>query len=172
MVAGTDLPGLRSGERLRRTTTLPTRADILASDGTVLVQGEKRTPTSDTALSSIVGQLGPIPAELRSQYLAEGVPSDAFVGLTGLERVFEKELRGTPGGTLFAGNRQIASSEPRAASAVRTTIVPSVQRAAVTALGARLGGVAVCEAVEWRGCWRSLARRSRACSRRGRRSRS
>lgn len=136
-------PGLRSGEKLRRTTTLPARADILASDGTVLVQGSKRTPTSDTALSSIVGQLGPIPAELRSEYLADGVPSDAFVGLTGLERVFERELRGTPGGTLFAGNRQIASSEPRAASAVRTTIVPSVQRAAVAGLGARLGGVAV-----------------------------
>lgn len=136
-------PGLRSGERLRRTTTLPARADILAADGTVLVQGTKRTPNSDPALSSIVGQLGPIPAELRGQYLAEGVPSDAFVGLTGLERVFERELRGTPGGTLYAGNRQLASTEPRAASAVRTTIVPSVQRAAVAALGARLGGVAV-----------------------------
>jgi peptidoglycan glycosyltransferase len=136
-------PGLRAGERLRRTTTLPARADRLPSEGTVLVQGSKRTPTSDTALASIVGQLGPIPAELKSEYLADGVPADAFVGITGLERVFERRLRGTPGGTLFAGNRQLASSEPQPGSGVRTTIVPSVQRAAVSALGARLGGVAV-----------------------------
>lgn len=136
-------PGLRNGEELRRTTELPTRADILAADGTPLVQGSKRTPSSDPALSSIVGQLGPIPADRKSQYAAEGVPSDAFVGLTGLERVFDERVRGTPGGTLYAGSRQIASSEPQAATAVRTTIVPSIQKAAVAALGARLGGIAV-----------------------------
>jgi penicillin-binding protein A len=138
-------PGLKSGERLRRTTTLPTRGDLLASDGTTLVRGAsgKRTPTTDTALASIVGQMGPIPDGQRAQYVADGVPSNAFVGTTGLERIFEKRLRGKPGGTLYAGKRILASSEPEAASGVRTTIVPSIQRAAVAALGARLGGVAV-----------------------------
>lgn len=136
-------PGLRQGERLRRTTTLPPRADLLASDGTVLVSGTSRTPTSDAALASIVGQVGPIPPDRRAELLADGVPADAQVGITGLERIFEQRLRGTPGGTLYAGDRTIATAEPEQGSAVRTTINPSVQRAAVAALGARLGGIAV-----------------------------
>ncbi|MBJ7473258.1 MAG: hypothetical protein JHD16_18265, partial [Solirubrobacteraceae bacterium] len=136
-------PGLKQGEKLRRTTTLPTRADILASDGTVLVRGADRIPNTDTALSSIVGQMGPIPAEDKSAYAKAGVPADASVGLTGLERVFEARLRGQPGGTLYAGDREIASTEPAEASPVRSTIQPSVQRAAVTTLGDRLGGIAV-----------------------------
>ncbi len=136
-------PGLKANEELRRTTTLPTRADILASDGTVLVKGADRVPNTDTALSSIVGQMGPVPADDKSAYAKAGVPADASVGLTGLERVFDARLRGQPGGTLYAGDREIASTEPAEASAVRTTIQPSAQRAAVEALAGRLGGIAV-----------------------------
>ncbi len=136
-------PGLKAGEKLRRSTTLPPRADILASDGTVLVEGADRVPNSDTALSSIVGQMGPIPPEDKGAYAKAGVPADASVGLTGLERVFDARLRGQPGGTLYAGDRELASTEPAEASAVRTTIQPSVQRAAVTALANRIGGIAV-----------------------------
>lgn len=135
-------PGLKAGEKLRRTTTLPTRAGILASDGTVLVEGEDRIPNSDPALSSIVGQMGPIPADQKREYARAGVPSDASVGLTGLERVFDARLRGQPGGTLYAGDRQLASAEPAEASDVRTTIDPKTQRAAVQALAGRLGGIA------------------------------
>lgn len=136
-------PGLRAGEKLSRTTTLPTRADLLASDGTVLVKGADRVPNSDPALSSIVGQMGPIPDDQKSVYAKAGVPADASVGLTGLERVFESRLRGQPGGTLLAGDREIASAEPVEASNVRTTIQPSAQKAAVEALAGRLGGIAV-----------------------------
>ncbi len=136
-------PGLKAGEKLRRTTTLPPRADILASDGTVLVKGADRIPNTDTALSSIVGQMGPIPAEEKSAYAKAGVPSDASVGTSGLERVFDARLRGQPGGTLYAGDRELASTEPAEASPVRTTIQPSVQRAATTALAGRIGGIAV-----------------------------
>lgn len=136
-------PGLRAGEKLKRTTTLPTRAGILASDGTVLVEGEDRIPNSDPALSSIVGQMGPIPEDQKDTYAKAGVPADASVGLTGLERVFDERLRGQPGGTLSAGTRQIASAEPREASDVRTTIQPAAQKAAVAALAGRLGGIAV-----------------------------
>ena len=55
-------PGLRAGETAPAHHHAPPRADILASDGTALVQGANRIPTSDAALSSIVGQIGPIPA--------------------------------------------------------------------------------------------------------------
>lgn len=136
-------PGLRNGERLRRETTLPPRADLVASDGTPLVTGSRRTPSGDPALASIVGQTGPIPTELKATYDAAGVPSNATVGISGLERVLDAQLRGRPGGTLFAGSRVIATAAPEQASAVVTTIQPTIQRAAVAALGARLGGIAV-----------------------------
>ena len=63
--------------------------------------------------------------------------------MTGLERVFDAELSGRPGGTLLAGSRMLAIGTPKAAEAVRTTIDPQVQRAAVEALGSQFGGVAV-----------------------------
>ena len=71
------------------------------------------------------------------------MPPGAPVGLTGLEREFDAELAGRPGGELRAGDRVLASVAPRRGSAVRTTIDPEVQRAAVDALAGRFGGIAV-----------------------------
>ena len=45
------------------------------------------------------------------------------------------------GGELLAGHRVLASASPRAAHAVRTSVSPAVQKAAVAALGSQLGGV-------------------------------
>jgi penicillin-binding protein A len=66
------------------------------------------------------------------------------VGQSGLEEAFEERLRGRPGGELIAGGRRVlARTRPRPAPAVRTTISPRIQEAAVVGLGGRLGGVAV-----------------------------
>lgn len=136
-------PGLAAGERLERRTSLPRRADILARDGTPLAQGEERSsPIADVA-SSIVGELGAPPPEQLSRLRELGYPKDVTVGTSGLERVFEERLAGTPGGQLRAGDRVIASRQPRPAEAVRSSIDPPVQRAAVAAKGERVGGVAV-----------------------------
>lgn len=135
-------PGMRPGERLGRTTKLPPRADILARDGTPLAEGEDRSSPLGPVASAISGSLSAPPPE-RVQRLRElGVPDDAKVGVSGLERIFDESLTGRPGGTLRAGERVLASSEPKAAKSVRTTIDPQVQRAAVEALGDRFGGVA------------------------------
>ena len=53
-------------------------------------------------------------------------------GTAGLQPLCAR-LRGTPGGELLAGERVLASAPPRAAAAVRTTISPSVQSAAMPA---------------------------------------
>jgi cell division protein FtsI/penicillin-binding protein 2 len=136
-------PGVRPGERLERRTSLPRRADILARDGTPLAQGEDRSsPIADVA-DSIVGQLGPPPPELAGRLRELGYPSDVTVGTSGLERVFEQRLAGTPGGQLRAGNRVLALTLPRPAPPVRSSIDPAVQRAAVAAKGERVGGIAV-----------------------------
>lgn len=135
-------PGLAAGERLRRSTQMPRRADILARNGTPLARGQDRTSPIPDVADSIVGELGPPPTERVAHLRALGYPDDARVGLSGLERVFEERVAGTPGGALRAGERTLARTEPRPATAVRSSIDPAVQRAADLARGARVGGVA------------------------------
>jgi penicillin-binding protein A len=146
-------PGLRPGERLSRHTALPPRASLLARDGSVLAEGAaleagQRSSPLGAAASAVVGSVGPIPAARRQTLEAEGVPANAIVGVSGLELALDSSLRGIPGGELLAvgtqsgeATRVLASATAEAASAVRTTISPAVQRAAVIALGEQLGGV-------------------------------
>jgi penicillin-binding protein A len=134
-------PGLRRGERLSRTTRLPRRAAILARDKTPLAEGDERSSRLGPLASSIAGSLGAIPEDRRTDLQELGVPPDTRVGVSGLERVFDVRLIGRPGGELRAGDRVVARTEPRAAPPVRTTISATVQQAAVTALGGRLGGI-------------------------------
>ena len=135
-------PGLKLDEALTRRTRLPRRAAILARNGTPLAQGEDRSsPIADVA-DSIVGELAAAPPERVARLRELGYPDDARVGTNGLERVFEERVAGRPGGELRAGARNLARSEPRPATAVSSSIDPDVQRAAVAAKGAYLGGVA------------------------------
>jgi penicillin-binding protein A len=139
-------PDLPAGEALTRQTTLPRRATLLARDGSVLAEsppeGEpgRSTPLGEYG-TAVVGEVGPIPASRRAELEAEGVPADAQVGVSGLELALDGRLRGRPGGELLAGARVLASVPARAAPPVKTSVSPSIQRAAVTALGGQLGGV-------------------------------
>jgi cell division protein FtsI/penicillin-binding protein 2 len=134
-------PGLRDGDKLQRRTNLPARASLLARDGTPLAEGPARTSSLASA-SAIAGALGPIPKDRAVELRAQGVPDDAQIGTTGLERVFDDRLRGQPGGVLLAGGRDLGAGIAQRAHDVRTSIAPSVQTAAVEALGGRLGGIA------------------------------
>jgi hypothetical protein len=142
-------PGLRTGERLSRRTTLPRRATLLARDGSALAESGSEAPAGEGTRSSplgeaaraVLGTVGPAPASRRSALEAEGVPAGASVGLSGLERSLDDRLRGHPGGALLAGRRLLAYAAARPAPPVHTTVSADVQRAAVAALGGRLGGV-------------------------------
>jgi peptidoglycan glycosyltransferase len=159
-------PGLRPGERLTRHTTLPPRAELLARDGSVLAEGaasnaaDRSSPLGGLA-SAVLGGVGEVPATRRQALEAQGVPPEAIVGVSGMERALDARLRGTPGGQLLGESagaqsaglnqgaglgpggppRVLAAAAPHAAAAVRTTVSPSVQREAVTALGGQLGGI-------------------------------
>ena len=153
-----EFPGLHTGELLLRKTTLPRRATLLARDGSVLAEGAAteagqrwttsgRSPLGAVA-SAALGEVGTVPAARVHQLEADGIPTSAIVGVSGIERALDGSLRGTPGGELLAAGgrpdgstRVLALATPRAAPAVRTTISPAVQRAAVTALGGQLGGI-------------------------------
>jgi peptidoglycan glycosyltransferase len=153
-------PGLFAGEQLTRATTLPRRAALLARDGSVLAEGSPRvlageqtrsSPLGEVA-SAVLGAVGPIPAARRQSLEAQGVPADATVGLTGLELALDDRLRGTPGGQLLVespqagGTRRVlASAVSRPAPAFRSSVSPSIQRAAVIALGGQLGGIVAME---------------------------
>ena len=135
-------PGLLPGERLTRSVRLPPRAALLASDGTPLAEGPDRSSPIPAVAGQIVGTLGAIPAAQRQRYAAEGYPAHAQVGQDGLERIFQAQLAGRLGGTLHAGHRTLARAAPLPASAVKTTIDPKIEQAAITAMGSKLAGMA------------------------------
>ncbi len=134
-------PELKPGQQLTRETTMLERGTLLAKDGQVLATGADRSsPITDVA-SEVVGQLGPIPPERALEINALGIPPDAQVGTSGLELIFQPQLAGLPEGTLRAGDRVIAKSTGAAGAKVRTTISPSVERAAIAAMSGRQGGI-------------------------------
>jgi cell division protein FtsI/penicillin-binding protein 2 len=145
-------PGLRPGELLSRNTTLPRRATLLARNGSVLAESPpgpapalsseatRNSPLGNLA-DAVVGTIGPVPASRRQELEEQGVPPDASVGLSGLELAFDSRLRGSAGGELLAGGRMLAYAAPHPAPPLRTTVSPSLQTAAVTALGGQLGGI-------------------------------
>jgi penicillin-binding protein A len=135
-------PGLRGGEELTREMYMPERGTIRARDGSRMAYGEDRLSDLDPEASEIAGRVGPAPPERAEELAARGVPKDAPVGISGLEREFDAELAGTPGGELRAGTRVLASVAAERGQSVRTTIDPDIQRAAVRALAGRYGGIA------------------------------
>ncbi len=137
-------PGLTPGVALERRTTAPRRATILASGGEVLAEGPVDARSSPFAVASSIAGSVEAPSEdsEREELYERGFPEDTPIGMSGLERVFERRLAGRPGGELLAGSRVLARSSPRPGGPVRTTIDIGVQEAADAALAGRLGGVA------------------------------
>ncbi len=113
------LPGLRAGERVhRRVLRRPGRAAVLDAEG--------RRLSREPAAAALVGA-GPAGDDRGS----------------GLEALYDERLGGRPGAELRYGRRRIARVEMVPGRPVRTTIRPALQAVATSALGARLGGVAV-----------------------------
>jgi cell division protein FtsI/penicillin-binding protein 2 len=142
-------PGLGPGISLSRTTSAPARANILARDGSTLVEGPASARVSPLGLAGaeIAGVLAPPATEDEREALyARGFDPSTAVGVSGLERILEEQLAGKPGGRLLAGNRLLAASEAEPAKPVRTTIDVAVQQAVATALAGRFGGIAALDA--------------------------
>jgi cell division protein FtsI/penicillin-binding protein 2 len=120
---------------------LAPRAALLASDRTPLATGPDRfSPIPDVA-AQIAGSVGPIPTAETTLYAAQGYPAKAKVGLDGLEAIFQRRLAGTPGGSLLAGRRTLAAQPPTPGQDVRTTIDPTLERAAIAAMAGRYSGI-------------------------------
>jgi peptidoglycan glycosyltransferase len=144
-------PGLRSGEELAADVELAERAPILARDGTALAEGpaaEREHPLGSAAID-VTGEVAEASEEDLPRLARHGFPPEVPVGISGIERAFNDRLAGKPGGSLLAvaadgsAVRTLAESKPRPGAAVKTTIDPELQEAAVSALAGRSGGVAV-----------------------------
>ncbi len=159
-------PGLRPGEELTRRMTLPRRATLLARDSSALAEGEatsageRSSPLGESA-RDVVGEVGSVPEARRAELEAQGVPPEAIVGVSGVELALDEQLRGSPGGELLAepaqgspeasaeaaqgaataSQRVLAAAPSRPAAAVRSSVSPAIQRAAVAALGGQFGGI-------------------------------
>jgi len=113
------LPGLRKGEVVRRRIgPQPRRGLIYDASGRLL--------ESDPTGASIAGTR-PV----------AGKPA------TGLQRIYNDRLAGHPSARLLFGTRVVAHVPRRSGRSVHTTIRLRLQRAAQSALGGKLGGVAV-----------------------------
>jgi hypothetical protein len=130
-------PGLRAGERFVQSASWPSRAQILAADGTVL-----SSPAADAVSGSIallVGYVGPATA---AEAKALGAPYRAGdqVGLSGIEYTYQKQLAGLPSLTikLVGPGRQadatVARFAAKAGTPVHTSLDMSVQYAASQAV--------------------------------------
>jgi peptidoglycan glycosyltransferase len=110
------LPGLKAGEEVRRRSgAAPTRGSIRDAGGRLL--------NSDPTGASIAGVAGSKP--------------------TGLERIYNDRLGGRRSASLRFGDRVVARVSSRRGRSINTTIRLGLQRTAQSALGAKLGGVAV-----------------------------
>ncbi len=134
-------PGLAAGQQLTRNTTMPERGTLVTKDGQVLAEGSDRRSSIPEISGEVVGQLGPIPPERALENDALGIPPDAAVGTSGLERIFQPQLAGKPAGTLSVGGRVLGRSAGSPGEKITTTIVPSVERAAIAAMSGRQGGI-------------------------------
>jgi peptidoglycan glycosyltransferase len=146
-------PGLRRGDKLEAETELAPRAPILAADGTALAEGpadEREHPLGSSAID-VTGEIGEADEEEEPKLAMLGFPPETPVGISGLERAFNRRLAGKPGGKLLAvagggRSRVLAEGKPEAGAPVKTTIDPYLQETAVAALAGRAGGVAVLDA--------------------------
>jgi penicillin-binding protein A len=129
-------PGLRGQQELAQHLDPAPRAPILAADGKQLSAG----PNSQSALGEagleIAGRVGP-----SSQAQKDVGKYEA--GTSGLERAYDDQLSGVPGGVLMAGPTVLAHAAPRPGRPLLTTIDTNAQQAAVTALANRPGGIAI-----------------------------
>jgi penicillin-binding protein A len=155
---GVVFPGLGGDRRLVRRTQVPKRAPILARDGTPLAEGPATARSSPlgTAAQSVTGEVSSPSPQQDQELVRLGFPPGSPTGTSGLELAFNRRLAGRPGGQLVAAPAKgapasartltIASSKPVPGTPVHTTIDPTLQRAAATALGSVYGGVAVLDA--------------------------
>lgn len=114
-------------------------------------QGSGLTPFGGGAAPHVVGYVSQIQEAELEDYLARGYQGDEFVGRIGIERAFEDELRGVPGGTLYLTDSSgqavqvLASRETQPPYAIYTTLDRDLQQVAQLSIANYTGAIVVLE---------------------------
>ena len=113
--------------------------------------GSGLTPFGGGSSPHTVGYVSQVQADELDQYLARGYQGDEFVGRIGIERAFEEELRGVPGGTLYLTDSSgkvlqvLATRDPEPPYAIYTTLDRDLQQIAQQSIAGYTGAVVVLE---------------------------
>ncbi|MBK5231823.1 MAG: hypothetical protein JJE13_02425 [Thermoleophilia bacterium] len=147
-------PGLKLDQELARTTKLPPRASILASNGEAMAEGPslaREHPLGDSMID-VTGVVAEPDAEAdATANLALGFSPGEPTGVSGLELAYNGRLAGKPGGTLSAtpidgggdaAGQKLGTGQPAEAKPLKTTIDVDIQNSAVENLAGQSGGVA------------------------------
>ncbi len=147
-------PGLGLDQELTRSTKLPPRAPILASNGEAMAKGPslaREHPLGD-AMIDVTGTVAEPDADADEKAnLALGFSPGEPTGVSGLELAYNGRLAGKPGGTLSAtpidgggdaAEQELGTGEPVKANPLKTTIDVDIQESAVSNLAGQSGGVA------------------------------
>lgn len=127
-------------EGLEPEAAIRLRARLAGLVGLRVEAAPSRTYLAEPTLAHILGYVGKIPAENADALTRQGYPLDGQVGLSGVEAVYEAELRGDPGRRLVLSDPQGREVELLAADLARPgvdavlAIDLDLQRAAAAAL--------------------------------------
>ena len=131
---------------LRRVNFEAIRDEVFDLPGAVFPTDTQMLPPSSRFARALLGRVGPATAEILEETTVDGEPRFAEgdeLGLSGLQRVFQEQLTGTPGFTVSVVStdesledegRKIAAVEPVPGEPVQTPLVPRVQLAAEDAV--------------------------------------
>jgi cell division protein FtsI/penicillin-binding protein 2 len=113
--------------------------------------GSGLAPFSGGYAPHAIGFISWIPEEELSEYRDLGYLGDEYVGRMGLEKAYEKDLRGVPGGKLYLTDsegsdmRLLTERDPQPPYAVYTTLDRNLQKVAQEAIEGFTGAVVVLE---------------------------
>ena len=116
------------------------RAALAGTPGVVVQTRAMRRYSGGGLLGHVLGHVGPITAESADEYLSEGYRLDERVGQSGIEAVYESELRGELGRRIILADptgrevEQLAQIDPVAGADLVLSIDLDLQRATAAAL--------------------------------------
>ena len=94
----------------------------------------------------LLGTAGQATAEIVEE--SEGaIAAGDMTGLSGLQRQYDEQLRGTPGLRIAAGERELFSTEPQAGEPLRLTLDPGAQTIAENVLSSLTDGASALVAI-------------------------
>ncbi|MBI5200764.1 MAG: penicillin-binding protein 2 [Elusimicrobia bacterium] len=137
---------VREESAIRLAENLPTKAMFKLSElktiypGVDLIVEARRFYTYGASAAHLIGYLGKMDERSWKDYKSQGYRVDSRIGKTGLEKIFERELKGLDGGIRMEVDaqgrlrRRLEKLDPKAGSNIHLTIDGKLQRVAEDAL--------------------------------------